>query len=911
MRSVLLLVILTVLSVYSCSTNKERKTDHLLIGFSQCTMGDDWRKTQIEEMRREIDLLREHSMKLVVKDAGDSNEKQIDDIHELLGMGVDLLIVSPNEARPLTPIIEEVYDAGIPVINIDRKINSQKFTAYIGAENSMIGQEAGKMAVQLLNGKGKILEITGLEGSSAAIERSGGFHEILDHYPEINIVNYEGAWLHERALELTDTLFDRNCDFDLIFAHNDPMAYGCYLSAAKHNYYPHVMGVDGLTIPEGGIDRVLDGSFSATFLYPTGGDQAVQLAYKILKGEPYKKYNFLNTLTIEKKMARTMKLQGEKISEQQEKIDRQLEYIGEIGGLLEQKQVYLLLNMIISILLIIIVGLIVLWMVQKNKLYRAVNNKNKMINEQNFLLSQQKDDLIKLLKIAEEANEEKMRFFTNISHEFRSMISLITLPLNRLMEEKCIPEAREKLLVMSRSANRLQKLAQEILRFRKIDTNRYQLMFQEIDMSEFLKEIVDTFRPKAEEKGIVLVAELPSELFVEFDASCMEKVVFNLVSNAIRHTEKNGIVYIRLEQYNSYVRIDVKDTGKGIPKEDLPFIFDRFYKGADQQGDEDGVSMGIGLALSKELLAMHGGTIKVKSKIGKGSTFVVHIPLSHPRLEETIKTGSLGYSEDHPNQIPEPESLCDKTVLIVEDNSEMRSIMAELIGKYFRVIQAADGLDALKQAIEIVPDLILSDILMPFMDGIQMTQELKKHPATFHIPVILLTAVDSQESTIKGFNTGADDYVVKPFNEGLLIRRIYNLINSRSLIRRRLEQHPFSTEGLNIQDIASKEFLNQVIKVIYENASSEDYSLNNLAEDMNLSRSSLYRRIKELTGFKAIDFLKKVRLQYAAKLLINQEYTVNEVAWRSGYSDAKYFSKCFLKEYGIVPSKFKTENSLV
>jgi len=899
------LLYLCLISVFlaACARNDDVQ-EKFLIGFSQCTIGDEWRITMNEEMIREISLYREPGMDLIIRDAHDSNEKQIEDIQELLSLGIDLLIVSPNESKPLTPIIEQVFDAGIPVINIDRKIDSEKFSAFIGADNFMIGQEAGKVAANILNNAGKILEITGLPGSSAAIERSAGFRDILDEFEGIEITSLVGSWLHEYAMAIADSVFASTREFDLVFAHNDPMAYGAYLAAEKHNLHPSILGVDGLYAEGQGVDKVLDGTFACTFLYPTGGDKAIQLANQILHNQPYKKYNYLSTLTINPPMARTMKLQGNIIAEQQGKIDQQLEYIGEIGVLLKQKNIFLLLSATISAVLVILITLVLIFLFQKNRLFRAVDNKNRMINEQNTRLSEQRDDLVKLLKMAEEANEEKLRFFTNISHEFRTLISLISLPLNRLIELDVSAQIGDKLVVMSKNVNRLNKLAREILRFRKIDTNNYKLNYQVSDLVEFINEVVETFKPRAQEKGVILTADLPSELLVQYDAGCLEKVFFNLISNAINHTDKGGIIYIRLESDNQYIKITVQDTGSGISKEVVPFIFDRFYRGDSETIDEENSGMGIGLAMCKELLTLHGGTIRVKSKLGKGSTFTVVIPQSYNQIDADAE-------EKDPIELDvvDPGFAREKTILVVEDNSELRSVIAEMLGKHYKVVLAVDGLDGFKKAIEIVPDLIVSDILMPVRDGIQMTTDLKKHPSTFHIPVILLTAVDSQDSTIRGFNTGADDYIVKPFNEALFFKRIQNLIDSRDRIKIKYGQSSILTAGHEIEDDISKEFINQLINIIYENASSESYSLNQLASDMNMSRSSLYRRIKEITGLKAVDFLKKIRLQYAARLLINNNYTINEVAWRTGFSDPRYFSKCFFKEYGQVPSKFKESNA--
>jgi ABC-type sugar transport system substrate-binding protein len=298
------ILMISMIFLIGCSYHQDNRFERkIVIGFSQCTMVDEWRKTMVEEMQREISFYRNYKITFIVKDAHDDNNQQIKDIQDLVLGGIDILIVSPNEAQQLTATVEEVFDKGIPVIVIDRKINSSKYTAFIGADNLSIGNAAGYFAEELLKGKGNILEITGLAGSTPAIERSKGFHDIIDKYPEIHTTKViEGAWLEEKTMRITDSLFNTFSDFNLIFAHNDFMAYAASVSVRKHNIKSYIIGVDGLNTPKGGVNMVLEGFIDGTVLYPTGGDRAIQLAFDILTGKPFEKNINLSTYRIERRM---------------------------------------------------------------------------------------------------------------------------------------------------------------------------------------------------------------------------------------------------------------------------------------------------------------------------------------------------------------------------------------------------------------------------------------------------------------------------------------------------------------------------------------------------------------------------------------------------------------------------------
>ena len=860
----------------------------------------------VEEMRREISFLRDYDIEFIVKDAGDNNEKQIADINELVAQGIDLLIVSPNEADPLTPTVDKVYESGIPVIVVDRKINSTKYSAYIGADNFTIGKEAGYFAEELLKGKGRVLEITGLSGSTPARERSMGFHEIIDGFDGISTVKtIEGAWLESKTLALTDSLFRVFDDFDLIFAHNDFMAYAASKSARKYNIKPFVIGVDGMNTPTGGVGMVMNGLLDGTVYYPSGGGKAIQVALQILTGNAYEKNIDLSTYRIDHTNARTMWLQGQQLQDQQSKLDRQSKLLNEMSEILNKRRSLLLLTYSTIILLILTVSIILASWKHKNKMNKILDAKNRTIIEQNQIITKQRDDSLNLLIVAEEARENKMRLFTDLSHELRTVVTLIINPIQDILNQVHDESVKNKILVLKRSADRLTRLTEGILNFRSIENNKYHLNFFSGNIAKFVNNIIDTFREQADKKEIRLISEMDKEVFAEFDIGVIEKVMYNLLSNAIKYTRRSGVISIELIPEDSKIQIKVKDNGIGIPKNSLPFIFNRFYKVNKPESYSENETIGIGLALSKELIQLHGGEISVESTENMGSCFTIKIPRFH-NIKDLKNTKFLNNKDiDFDLSAGVDKS---KTILVVEDNPDLLMVMNDMLSKYYNVITANNGKEGLELAIKKHPSLILSDILMPVMDGMKMCIEIKEHPVTCYIPVILLTAIDSEDNMIKGFEIGADAYITKPFNEYILLSNIKSLIDSREKMKLIFCPSPFFRNLLQTEDSTNGDFVKDCIKNIYENLENEEYTLENLSENMNMSRSSLYRKIREVTGLRPVDFLKKSRLNYAARLVLsNENWNINEISWKSGFSDAKYFSKCFIKEFGIPPSRFSGE----
>lgn len=898
-----LLFFITIAIVFAaCGYNHSIPRKKITIGFSQCTTRDDWRKAMIQEMKREIGFHPDYEFNLIITDANDNSQKQVQDVKQLLKAGIDFLIISPNEAAPLTNIVEQVYESGIPVIVIDRRINSDKFTAYIGGDNFTIGKEAAVFANQLVNGKGRILEITGLTGSTPAAERSAGFSEALKEFAEIKVVKkISGDWLKEKSQGMVDTLLYAWKEFDLIYAHNDQMAYGAYLSAKKHNLKPYIIGVDGLHHPQGGVDMVFNGTIDGTFLYPTGGDKALELALKIVEGKDYAKFNYLQTSKIDYNNARAYKLQAAQLMDQAKRIDNQRKELGEMAFLVKKKDTLFILSVIISALLLSLVGMCGYFIHHKNKINRALDLKKKTIQNQNTQITEQRDKLIRTLRVAEEATEAKIRFFINVSHEIKTVLSLISLPENESIATEDIRQGTN-IKSLKKSVSRLLSLSEEIVNFKD---SSYHLHISNSNLAACLNGIIKVFEESAMEKGLILISEFPPKLDATFDPSVIEKIMFNLISNAIKYTHKGGEVKIRATVTEESIEIVVRDTGVGIPDEELPFIFERFYRGRSVRQNNGELGNGVGLDFTRELIQLHGGDIEVSTRVNHGSVFTVTLPQKERSGKQNQK-GKMALNDFHQIQngfIPDK----NVKILVVEDTDELRDYMSILLSKYFTVFTAKNGLEAFEMAKSVHPDLVVSDILMPEKDGIELCFDLKNDPITFLIPVILLTAMDSEASLIKSFETGADAYITKPVNEKVLISRINNIIHSRKKLKDEYGKPLFALTDLKSKEKDDEVFIQNCLDEVYKGISDPNFNLIHLSRRMGMSRSSFYRKIKDVTGLKAVDFLRKAKLQYASKLLLNSNMNIGEIAWESGFSDVKYFSKVFAKEFGQLPSKFHTQ----
>lgn len=921
---------LIIVTIFFLSISAEAKEKYK-IGFSQCTTADVWRETMYREMQIELAFYPE--MEMIMKDAVSDNTKQISDIEELIKLEIDLLIVSPNESEPLTPIVEKVFKKGIPVIVVDRKISSDNYTAFIGGDNYLIGQEAGKYAAKLLKGKGKIVEITGLAGSTPSIERQKGFKEIINMYSGISVVSSVlGKWNWADAKIQMQKLIDEKIDFDLVFAFNDVMAKGAY-SVAKENGIDNkfYLGIDGLYGQEGGIQYVINGELDATFLYPTGGDKSIQVAHKILNHLPFEKENLLATVVIDSTNAKIIKLQTDQVLSLQDKIEKQTSVLEQQIVRFQNQRFMLIVTLI---LLMSVVALVIL-------VFRAFRNKRNAniklaaqkleIEKQNAEIVKQRDELIAVSKKLEDATKAKLRFFTNISHEFRTPLTLIIGPLEDLINIGHLPyEFRKQLNMMHRNSLRLLRMINQLMDFRKLENEKMKLQAGYYDIVGFLKEIYESFAEHAAKKKVDFQFHSTDEkIMLWFDWDKMDKVIFNLLSNAFKFTGYEGQISIIIRKEwpavkilaDEEVLIEIKDTGRGIAKEHLSHIFDRFYQAENSQ---DFGGTGLGLALSKGFIKLHHGKIRAESEPGKGTSFFIRLQMGklHLKTEEMVGSESSQPTNMHHektisdeihfnpeySEITEIETVISVSeekpmVLIVEDQKDVREYIKDCLGSGYSIIEAENGKQGLQQVEEEEPDIIISDIMMPEMNGLEMTRKLKTQLKTSHIPIILLTAKASQEQKLEGLEEGADSYIPKPFNKQHLQIRVKKLIE----LRRKLQETYKNPMAVNVEDVQisrlDRKFLNKISKIVEEQKDKE-LSVEELSELIGLSRVHLYRKIKKLTGMSVSEFANSVKLRLSLELLKNSGNSISQIAYEVGFSSPSYFTKCFKEQFGISPSEY-------
>lgn len=784
MKNYLLLSILCLAGILMSCTQKHTR---YRIGVSQCS-DDEWRHKMNNEIVREA--LFYDGVEVEIRTAKDNNRNQIADIKYFIDKKVDLLIVAPNEAAAITPVVEKAYRQGIPVVVIDRKILSDKYTAFVGADNYEIGKDVGQYILNRLHGKGKVLEITGLEGSTPAMERHKGLTDVLKEEPGIEITaSVDGAWLQSVAGEKMDSVFQTNKNIDLVFAQNDRMAIGAYLSARQQQLEKEMLfvGIDALPGKEYGVEQIINGVLDATFIYPTGGDKVVQVAMDILEKRPYERETKLSTALVDKTNARVMQLQTDHITEQDGKIERLNNQVNEYLSRYSAQTMFLYACLIILLLFAALLAIIV-------RAYWTKNRMNMELSRQKKKLEEQRDQLISLSKQLEEATHAKLVFFTNVSHDFRTPLTLVADPVEQLLEDKALTPRQQSLLkVVHKNVHILLRLVNQILDFRKYENDKLELVRANMNLRMQLQEWSHSFQTLALKKHIHFVLEVNddrADYLMAVDAEKMERVYFNLLSNAFKFTPENGTITVTLstltkEEGGRYARLVVADTGSGISVQHIRHIFDRFY-----QIDVNHAGSGIGLALAKAFVELHGGEITVDSVEGKGTVFTVDIPMTlveepsadlvqEPRITQQTVVEELEDMETE-EQIPDENKEC---ILIIDDNADVRDYVKSLLKEEYTVIEAPDGRAGLKKAMKYVPDAIICDVMMPVMDGLECCRKLKTELQTSHIPVMLLTACSLDEQRIQGFECGADSYISKPFNSKLLLVRLRNLMDNHKRLK--------------------------------------------------------------------------------------------------------------------------------
>lgn len=900
-----------------------------VIGVSQCSE-DIWR----DKLNDELKMGEYLNDSLIVKlaSSNDDNVLQNKQVNQFVDEGVDLLIVSPNQLSAISKSVERAYDKGIPVILYDRKTNSDKYTAFIGCDNYTIGKSMGTFIAQQLQGKGRIVEISGLEGSSPALERHRGFMDAIKPYPGLQVVASEGGnWKEEGGIQAMKRILKQTQDFDYVFAHNDRLAWGAYVAArqmrVKRNY--KYTGVDGMATEGGGLELVRDGIFEASYLYPTKGDEVIALAMKILKHQPYERDNYLSTSIITQVNAALTLMEARDAERQMRNLKTLHKQVDQYLSDYNSQKVMLIGLGLFLFVCLAAAALIFRGYMIKVRLNEKLAKTNGELKRLNVELGEKNEELKRLNEEVLELTHSRLVFFTNISHELRTPLTLIADPVEMLLEDTGIKgKSRELLKMVQRNALALQQLVSNILDFRKIQNGKMELKLYRFDIVKTLTTWVGDFQLTAERKQIRLhldVDDLKGSHEMIADQEKISRIVFNLLSNALKYTPAGGEIFVSLKDEGANLRLDVKDTGKGISQDEADKIFERFF-----QAKGAACGTGIGLALVKSFVELHHGEARVESEPGKGSDFIVVIPREQEGdsqvihndadiVDNSVKASAsdsknvvdesvLQYIDDGDRSRGKVQQLVSEntnrpTVLVIDDNTDIRQYERTLLQDEYIVLEAADGKEGLSVAIKEVPDLVICDVMMPVMDGLEFTKQLKTNTATSHIPVIMLTAKNLEEHRAEGYEHGADSYITKPFHSKVLLARIENLLRQRQLLKNLYQgtkeaEKEISEAHLEDRD---KQFLKQLQAIIQKNLSDSEFGVEDMGQQIGLSRVQLYRKVKAMTGSSVVDLLRKARLAKARRLLETRSMSVSEVAYEVGFSAPSYFTKCFKEEYGMLP----------
>lgn len=919
------------------------------IGISQCSE-DDWRAKMNDEVLREIMLHEDATVE--IRSANDDNATQIADIKYFADNGFDIIIAAPNEAGAITPVISEVYHKGIPVIVFDRDVDGTEYTAHIGTDNEGIGSAAGRYALHLLaprTSSPRAIELYGLRGSTPAAGRHTGFtREFTDGGGVIVATGY-ADWNQSDAERVADSLLTLYPDIDLIFAHNDRMAIGASNVARRKGLRDiRIIGIDAA--PEIGIKAVADSVIDATFLYPTEGHRLVKTALAILKGEPYEKETVLPVSSaVDLSNADILLLQNQSLLQETAKMKELKNRIDDYWSKHSAQTSLFYASMVILVLVFFSLFLLLRAFWQRKRHQQALMEQNRLLEEQSReqkrLAETQKELNIQL----QEAIQSKLAFYTNVSHDLRTPLTLIAEPLAQLSEASNLtPRQKNLLRLADKNTKILARLINQILDFRKFENGKLSLNLTEVDFKEAAAEWLDSFAEVARRRDIKLTLDAPErgDIHLAIDSEKMERIFFNLISNAIKYTPDNGSIRVSYTFDDKNLTLRVADTGIGIPHDDLGNIFDRFFM-VDQVRPH---GSGIGLSLVKAFVELHKGTITAESVVGKGSVFTVVIPVTH--VSEVSEVPSrLIFQEDINIELAATDSFIESDLsllppdaassgedkprlLVIDDNPDIRNLVGEILGEEYEIHQAADGREGLAKAARLVPDIIICDIMMPVMDGLECCQRIKEEVSTSHIPVVMLTACSLDEQRVEGYESGADGYIAKPFSGEVLKARCRSLLQNRKRIKDLWQgkvpgmdgaspdtaQLPDSAEVAESQRTPAlpkvgnadpdNEFYARFLQIFQEEISNPNLNIEQLASKMGLGHSQFYRKIKALTNYTPVELMRQLRLKQARHLLTTTTRSVSEIAYEVGFSSPAYFTKCYRTAFGQTPSELRDNLAL-
>ncbi|WP_243751570.1 two-component regulator propeller domain-containing protein [Niastella caeni] len=527
-----------------------------------------------------------------------------------------------------------------------------------------------------------------------------------------------------------------------------------------------------------------------------------------------------------------------------------------------------------------------------------------------FQLAQQKREAERV----HELDLLKLKFFTNVSHEFRTPLSLIMAPVEKMLKHSNEPEQKKQYQLIYRNARRLLALVNQLLDFRKLEMRELRLYPSLGDVVSFVKEVAFSFTDMAGARHITFnfTTHIPS-LQISFDSDKLERILFNLLSNAFKFTPEHGYIEVMVglqqgsgdSQNTQYVSIQVKDSGIGIPAEDQDKIFERFFQ-HDVPGSILNQGSGIGLAISKEFVRLHQGIISVASEPGKGTCFTVLLPVAAPATEPVVAVSEevVTPATEEQTELSGKGGRKKPVILIVDDNEDIRFYLKDNLRRNYTVYEAVNGAEGWEKTKQVQPDLIVSDVMMPVMDGMKLCRTIKHDKNTSHIPVILLTARSAAEPKLEAFQVGANDYVTKPFSFEMLQSRIRNLLaqqeSMRKLFQKQVEVNPSEISITSVDE----QFIRQSIETVEQHISEPEFSVEDLSRALHMSRVALYKKLLALTGKSPLDFIKTIRLKRAVQLLEKSQYTISEIAYEVGFNNPKYFARTFKKEFGVLPSEY-------
>lgn len=950
------IVMMAALMMWGCG--EEKKT--YKVGVSQCS-SDDWRQKINEEIRREA--LFHDDVEVTIVSADDDVDKQLADISSFVRDGVDVLVVAPIEAESVTPAIRAAHDAGVKVVVFDRDTSEPCYDAFQGADNKEIGRQAARLALNQIGNTLKVIEISGLPGSSPAEMRYAGFHEVLDSVAGARILaTVAGNWNLEDAERVADSLLTLYPDANLIFSHNDRMAIGAANVARERGNLIKIYGIDAA--PSIGLKAVADSVIDATFLYPTEGERLLRTAVQMAKGEPFDTvFTLSSPAPITLANAPLMLLQNEALTEETSKI----EYLNEkvdsaLVRYTSQRTLLTFAAIIIVLLALLIFGILrVFWSNRRHQLLvdsknreldaknreldtknremdaknreldtknqeldqknREMDSKNRELEERSTQLEQSHAELDQLYHQLDDATRSKLTFYTNVSHDLRTPLTLIADPVAQLAVADNLDDSQRRLMKLAdKNVKVLLRLVNQLLDFRRAESGMLNLRLTEENMPQLVGEWSEMFTNAARRRliNLKIMRSAPAGFTMAVDREKMERVFFNLLSNAFKHTGANGDVTVSVSVDDNNFVLTVKDTGEGISETDLRHIFERFF----QSDKINPNGSGIGLALTKTFVEMHGGEITVESTQGEGSEFMVKIPISHVEAEASTLPNLISESsiteeltEVEPSEAVDIDTSAP-TILIIDDNADIRAMVSTLLSDEYTVIQAGSGPTGIRLASRYQPDLIICDAMMPGMDGMETTSRLKSEVTTASIPVLMLTACSDDEQRTRGYEAGVDGYLSKPFSSDVLRARLKSLIENR---RRLADGHRDDiVDGGNKRSEVAKglakdqaspdvppqlagiddDFYRRFVKLMKEKMANSELSIEDLASDLGVSRVQFYRRIKGLTNYSPAELLKMYRLRRADRLLRTTDSTVSEIAYAVGFSSPSYFTKCYHETYG-------------